>query len=49
MDDKSDITFIDAHAEGNGGYYDLNFILHPVILDFIFFFFFDFWMVEFSF
>ena len=35
MNHKAYITFIDAHSESNGRYNDLDFIFHPLMLDFL--------------
>ena len=33
MDNKSYITLVDAHSEGDGRDDDLNFVVHPVALN----------------
>ena len=33
VDDKADVFLVDAHAEGNGGDDDLDFVFHPVLVD----------------
>jgi hypothetical protein len=34
MNHKPDVSFVDAHTEGNGGDDYLNFVSHPLGLDF---------------